>query len=479
MSRAKRAGAAGLLRTLSLLGLAAIGAACTRKHAADPAGGAGVPVAASGDRESPGAASGESPADVARRLQWWQEARFGMLVHWGLYSQDGCFWKGEDGQTEQMMRRLKIPLAEYAKIAGQFNPVKFDADAWARITKDAGMKYLIVTAKHHDGFAMWNSPSSTYNVVVRTPWKRDPFKELAEATRKHGLKLGVYYSLGRDWEDPDVPTRDGYRSNTWDYPDEGKKNFALYFERKVKPQLRELLTQYGPIAMVWFDTAEQITKAQSEEVLQLIHKLQPQCIVNARAGNGLGDYLVQERTIPQQVNPRPWETCMSLNDHWAFHKTDSAWKSAETLVRHLVDVASKGGNFLLGVGPTGEGVIPEAAAQRLTEMGRWMQANGDTIRDTVPCPVATFDWGRCTRRKGVGSATATVYLHVFSLPADGGLVLPRWSPEIVSATLRSSGKKLRIQTGPAGLTITWPATSQLEPISSTIVLEVKEPLAAN
>ena len=456
-------------RLLVWLGLVLV-TACTRKTGPVPG-----QVVAPPDHQGK-ALTGESPAQFAERLRGWREARFGMLVHWGLYSQDGCFWNGRDGGTEQMMRRLKIPLADYAKIAGQFNPTKFDAGAWARITKQAGMKYLIVTAKHHDGFAMWDSPSSNYNVVTRTPWKRDPFKELAEATRKEGLQLGVYYSLGRDWEDPDVPTKNGYRSNTWDYPDESKKDFTRYFERKVKPQLRELLTQYGPIGMVWFDTAEQISQAQSEELIRLIHQLQPQCVVNARAGHGLGDYLVQERNIPQNANPRPWETCMSLNDHWAFHKTDSNWKSPETLIRQLVDVASKGGNFLLGIGPTNEGVIPTAATERLAEMGRWMTANGEAIRDTGPCLLPTLDWGRCTSRKGPSGAT--VYLHVFSWPGEGKLVVPGWKSQVVSATLKATGKKLEVQMGAGGLTLTLPAQPP-DRISSTIVLEVKEALTVN
>src|SRR5262249_8476661 len=176
----------------------------------------------------------ESPAQIARRLQWWSDARFGMFIHWGLYAQDGCFWKGQDGKTEHMMRHLQIPIAEYEKIAAEFNPAKFNADEWVRIAQDAGMKYLIITSKHHDGFAMFDSPSDNYNIVKRTPFKRDAVRELAEACRQHGLKFGVYYSLGRDWHDPDVPTSvkaDGKRrSNTWDFPDEDKKDFSKYFE---------------------------------------------------------------------------------------------------------------------------------------------------------------------------------------------------------------------------------------------------------
>jgi alpha-L-fucosidase len=405
-----------------------------------------------------------SPA-VARRLGWWSEARFGMFIHWGLYAQDGCHWKGQDGKTEHMMRHLKIPLAEYAKIAGQFNPTKFDADQWVRTAKEAGMKYLVITAKHHDGFAMWGSKASDYNIVARTPWKRDPIKELARAARQHGLELGVYYSLGRDWQDPDVPTKDGYRSNTWDYPDESKKVFARYFERKVKPQVRELLTGYGRIAVMWFDTPEQISKPQSEELLRLIHGLQPDTIVNARVGNRLGDYAVQEQKIPAGGEPQPWETCMTLNGHWGYQKTDDHWKPARTLVRSLVDIASKGGNFLLNVGPTGEGLIPGPSLDRLAEVGRWMKVNGAAIRGTSACPLGPFPWGRCTRKRDL------LYLHVFDWPAGGALEVPGAGPA-VSATLLATGKVLPVRSAGGTTTITVPAAAPDE-TATTIALRLK------
>jgi alpha-L-fucosidase len=417
----------------------------------------------------------DSPEAVSKRLGWWSEARFGMFIHWGLYAQDGCHWKGQDGKTEHMMRHLKIPLVEYAKIATEFNPVKFDATAWARTAKDAGMKYMVITSKHHDGFAMWKSASSDYNIVARTPWKRDPIKELAEATRKEGLKFGVYYSLGRDWQDPDVPTRDGYRSNTWDYPDESKKVFARYFERKVKPQVRELLTQYGPIAVMWFDTPETITKAQSEELVRLIHSIQPDTIVNARVGNRLGDYAVQEQKIPEGGEPHPWETCMTLNGHWGFQKLDQNWKPTETLLRNLIDIASKGGNFLLNIGPTGEGLIPAPSIERLHQVGQWMKVNGDAIRGTGACPLGKLDWGRCTRRPTADGAT--LYLHVFNWPTDGKLHVPG-AGKVVSATVLATGKKLVVKSAADVATIALPATAP-DKISSTIVLKVKAPLAIN
>jgi len=365
-------------------------------------------------------------AASAKRLAWWSDARFGMFIHWGLYSQWGCHYPGTNGDllnggSEHMMQHLQIPLAQYAKIADVFNPTNFSADEWVSIAKNAGMKYMVITAKHHDGFAMYDSPSSgKYNIVASTPWHRDPVRELAEACRKQGLKFGVYYSLGRDWADPDVPTKAGYRSNTWDYPDESKKVFDRYFRRKVIPQITELLTQYGPIAVLWFDTPEEISAAESQELLALIHKLQPDCIVNSRIGHGLGDYGVQEQKIPGAGDVKPWETCMTLNGHWGYFLGDEKWKSPETVIRNLVDIVSKGGNYLLNVGPTGQGIIPQGAVSDLQAVGDWMKVNGESIYGTKPSNSIESQpaWGRVTQNGD------TLYLHIFDWPKDGKLVVP-------------------------------------------------------
>ena len=361
-------------------------------------------------------------AASAKRLAWWSDARFGMFIHWGLYSEWGCHYPGTNGDllnggSEHMMQHLQIPLAQYAKIADVFNPTNFSADEWVGIAKNAGMKYMVITAKHHDGFAMYDSPSSgKYNIVASTPWHRDPVKELADACRKQGLKFGVYYSLGRDWADPDVPTKAGYRSNTWDYPDESKKVFDRYFRRKVIPQITELLTQYGPIAVLWFDTPEEISAAESQELLALIHKLQPDCIVNSRIGHGLGDYGVQEQKIPGAGDVKPWETCMTLNGHWGYFLGDEKWKSPETVIRNLVDIVSKGGNYLLNVGPTGQGIIPQGAVSDLQAVGDWMKVNGESIYGTTASPLKTQpDWGRITKKGN------TLYLHIFDWPKNNGL----------------------------------------------------------
>ena len=411
-------------------------------------------------------------AGAQQRLAWWSEARFGMFIHWGLYSQDGCFYKGTNGGSEHMMQRLKIPLADYARIADDFNPVGFNADEWVRIAKDAGMKYMVLTSKHHDGFAMYASETNDYNIVERTPWHRDPVQELAGACRKAGLKFGVYYSLGRDWADPDVPTRDGYRSNTWDYPDESKKVFARYFERKVKPQITELLTHYGLIAVLWFDTPEEISAAESHELVALIHRLQPDCIVNSRVGHGLGDYGVSEQKIPGGADAKPWETCMTLNGHWGYFKGDEKWKPAPTVIHNLVDIISKGGNYLLNVGPTGKGVIPAGAVADLSAVGAWMQVNGEAIYGTKAGPLKTVpSWGRVTQKGD------NLYLHVFEWPKDGKLVVPEigTTQAMLSAHLLAdkSGARLNLKQDAAAGTVVIDVPAQpLDPADTVVVLQL-------
>ena len=415
-------------------------------------------------------------AGSASRLAWWSEARFGMFIHWGLYSQWGCHYPGTNGEmlnggSEHMMQHLQIPLARYAKIAEVFDPTNFDADQWVGIAKNAGMRYIVITAKHHDGFAMFNSPSSDYNVVSRTPWHRDPVRELADACRKQGLKFGVYYSLGRDWADPDVPTKNGYRSNTWDFPDERRKVFARYFERKVKPQVRELLTQYGSVAVLWFDTPEEISVAESQELVDLIHQLQPDCIINSRVGHGFGDYGVQEQKIPGGGDVQPWETCMTLNGHWGYFLGDEKWKPAPTVIRNLIDITSKGGNYLLNVGPTGAGIIPEGAEADLAQVGTWMKINGAGIYGTDAGPFkAPLAWGRCTMKTAAGGTI--LYLHVFDWPADGKLLVPGLRNEVESARVLATGEKLATTADAGGVVITLPAAPP-DKISSTIALKIR------
>jgi alpha-L-fucosidase len=404
------------------------------------------------------------------KMDWWKEAKFGMFIHWGLYSHDGCYYKGKDGLTEHMMRHLQIPLADYAKIADDFNPVKFDANQWVTIAKNAGMIYLVITAKHHDGFAMYNSPSSEYDITRKTPFRRDPVKELAEACARQGLRFGVYYSLGRDWQDPDAYTKDGRRSNTWDYPEEDKKDFGKYLERKVKPQLRELLTQYGPIAVLWFDTPESINAKHSEELVELIHSIQPACIINSRVGNKLGEYEVSEQEIPESGDIKPWETCMNFNNHWGYKKNDEEWKPTRVLLENLIDIASKGGNFLLNVGPTGEGLIPQPSVDRLQEIGRWIETHGESVYGTSSGPLQKQVWGRTTMKSDKGHTK--VYLHLFEWPKDNKLEIPLKN-RTVKATILNQGKKLKAACSGSSIIIALPPKPDGDLIP-VIALEFKE-----
>src|SRR4051812_4607559 len=369
------------------------------------------------------------------RLAWWREARFGMFIHWGLYAVPAGEWNGKPtpGLGEWIMNRAKIPATEYEKLTSQFNPVKFNADEWVAVAKSAGVKYITITAKHHDGFAMYGSKVSKFNIVDATPFHRDPLKELAAACQKAGIKLCFYYSQAQDWHEPDGA------GNSWDWPDENKKNFAKYFEEKVKPQVRELLTNYGPIGLMWFDTPQVITKAQSEDLAALVHQLQPKCLVSGRVGHGAGDYdSAGDNQISVGVVKRDWETPVTMNDTWGFRKDDNNWKSTATLIRQLVQIASRGGNYLLNVGPTAEGQIPQPSVQRMAEIGQWLKVNSGAINGTEPSPFPyELPWGIITSRPG------KLYLHVFEWPKKE-LVLYGVKNDVKSAHLLAGGTALKI-----------------------------------
>ena len=365
-------------------------------------------------------------------LSWWREARFGMFIHWGLYAIPAGIWKGEavEGIGEWIMFRRRIPRAEYEPLAEQFNPTRFDARAWVRLALDAGMRYLVITAKHHDGFALYRSPCSPYNIVDATPFGRDPLAELAEACREAGLKLGFYYSQDQDWHDPD-----GSR-NDWDFVEE-EKDFAAYLERKVKPQVRELLTQYGPVGLIWFDTPYTISREHSIELRDFVHRLQPDCLVSGRIGNDVGDYgSLGDNQIPAGRVRADYETPATLNDTWGFKSTDHNWKSAETLILLLIDLASKGVNYLLNVGPTAAGVIPEPSAERLRAIGAWMRTNGEAIYGTRGSPFPyEHDGLRMTVKPG------RLFLHLLQPAAT--LVIHGLRTEVTGARLLGSTAAVR------------------------------------
>ena len=361
-----------------------------------------------------------APADpTSDRLAWFKEAKFGMFIHWGPYSALAGEWNGkrlEVGQiAEWIMHTLEIPVADYRELARQFNPVEFDAEQIAQLAQDAGMKYVVFTAKHHDGFAMYDSEVSDYNIVDFTDYGRDPIRELADACNRRGLKFGVYYSHREDWNEPFA------YGNTWDFdfdPEQHLETFeSKYLDVKAKTQLRELLTNYGDIYVTWFDRGL-YTPQEANEFVEIVRELQPGAVINGRIGSYgqelLGDYQsLSDNLMPPGGIEEYWETPQTLNHTWGFSKHDTEWKSAEEVVRRLVDIVSKGGNYLLNIGPDGLGRVPQATLDIFAKVGPWMQANGESIYGTTASPFAAIPWGACTV-KG-----EKLYLHVFDWPSDG------------------------------------------------------------
>lgn len=343
---------------------------------------------------------------AAAALDRWRASRFGLFIHWGLYAIPAGTWRGKSVPYigEWIMFREKIPVATYQKLAAQFHPHRFDAAKIVRLAKEAGQRYLVITAKHHDGFAMYDSPSNPYNVVAATPWRHDPMRDLARECKKQGVTLCFYYSQDLDWHHPDGAW------NTWDYPQ--KKNSDRYLKEKVYPQLRELLTQYGPVGLIWFDTPLTISRAQSAAIRRFVKRLQPGCLVSGRIGHGLGDYgIPRDNQMPPGRLPGDWEVCATLNHTWGYKRDDHAWKPVDNLVRTLVECVSKNANYLLNIGPKADGSVPAPSVARLRGMGRWLKANGESIYGATPSPFAhEFPWGRLTT-KG-----RKLYLHFFTKP---------------------------------------------------------------
>jgi alpha-L-fucosidase len=408
--------------------------------------------------------SGQRPdARLDPRLNWWREARFGMFIHWGLYSILAGEWAGQavPGIGEWIMLRARIPVKEYEPLARQFNPVNFNAAEWVSLTKRAGQKYLVITSKHHDGFSIFDSRVTDYDIVDATPLRRDPIKELAEECQKQGIPLCFYYSQTQDWHHPDG---DG---NDWDY-DDSKKDFAGYLENYVKPQVRELLTNYGPIGLIWFDTPKRITAEQSQSLVDFVHELQPACLVCGRVGNHLGDYAsTRDNVIPSEMLGVDWETPATINDTWGYKKNDHNWKSPTDLIRKLVDVVSKGGNYLLNVGPTADGVIPQPSVDRLLAMGRWLEVNGESIYGTEAGPIQGLHWCRTTAKPG------RLYLHVFSWPVGGELRVLGTRLKVSRAYLLADPTRSALALRPREdvLEIKGPRDAP-DPIDSVVVLEL-------
>ena len=428
---------------------------------------ANVSAAETTPANSPDPYANETKDQRDARMKWFREARFGMFIHWGVYSVPAGTYhdKKIGGIGEWIMHSGKIPLAEYQSFAKQFNPVKYNADEWVQTAKDAGMKYIVITSKHHDGFAMFDSKASDWNIMKASPFGRDPLKELAAACQKHGLKLGFYYSQAQDWNN----IGGGVCGTHWDPAHAGSMDD--YVRKVAVPQVKEILSNYGPISVLWWDTPCEMNKERASALIEVL-KLQPGIIHNNRLGGGFkGDTETPEQFIPATGYPgRDWETCMTLNDTWGFKSYDNNWKPTATLIRNLVDIASKGGNYLLNVGPTSEGLIPAPSVERLREVGQWMKVNSVAIYATGATPFKKLPWGRCTQ---VATATGTtLYLHVFNWPDNGKLLVPGLRNAVESASVLADGTKLTAESSPEGVTLSVPATAP-DKVSSTLVLKIK------
>lgn len=340
------------------------------------------------------------------RLNWFREARYGMFIHWGLYSELSGYWKGQRyaSTAEWIMSYAKIPVAEYKKLKDTFNPVNFNAEEWVAHAKAFGMKYLCITAKHHDGFAMFDSKVTDYT-IMHTPFGRDIVKELADACHRNGIVFCVYYSQKQDWYDPNGS------GNDWDYDPE-KKDFDTYFNQLVKPQVRELLTNYGEVGMIWFDTPYDMPEPLCRELKAFVRSIQPDCLVSGRIGYNLGDFReMADNEYPVLPYRGAWETPITLNNTWGYAKDDHAWKSPVTVVRALADVIGKGGNLLVNIGPDAQGDIPEESIQILDAVGNWLQRNGESIYGTE----AYIDYPYQTRWGALTAKENKLYMHVTNL----------------------------------------------------------------
>ena len=368
-------------------------------------------------------------------LKWFTEDKYAMFIHWGLYSEMGGVWEGKThyGIGEWLMVMANTPVDAYKASASKFNPDKFDAKQVVKLAKAAGMKSIIITAKHHEGFAMFDSKVSEFTITKATPFKRDPMKELADACAAEGIRFGFYYSQNQDWTEPYGGQYKGERPEGYT-----PKDFDIYFKEKVVPQVTELLKNYGDIALIWFDTPGDMDAKYSAQLVELVTKLQPDCLINSRIGGGYGDYVsLGDMHIPP-VSPDVgvWETVDTTNDSWSYAWYDQNWKSPKTICKRLIKVVARGGSYMLNVGPKGDGSIPEKAMETLTASGDWVEAHAEAVYGTEASPFDQgFSWGDLTTKGNV------VYLHVFEWPVAGALRLSDLGANVLSASiLNDSGE---------------------------------------
>ena len=406
----------------------------------------------------------ETKAQRDARMHWWRQARFGMFIHWGLYSVPAGTYDGQQVGSlgEWIMHTAHIPVATYAAYAKQFDPEQFNADQWVGYAKAAGMKYIVMTAKHHEGFAMFPSKVDDFNIDARTPFKRDPIGEMAAACKKAGIKFGVYYSQNLDWHHPGG----GTAGPAWDPAQNG--DFDAYVKNVSAPQVRELITRYHP-AVLWWDINGPFTPDEVRDLTASFPQ-DPELIYNNRLGGGVpGDTQTPEQYIPATGYPgKDWETCMTINDTWGYKSFDTHFKASDSLLHNLIDIASKGGNYLLNVGPTSQGIIPAPEVQRLHDMGVWMKASGDSVYGTTASPYKRLPFDGRATVKG-----STLYLNVFTWP-DAGLTLTGLQTAVKGAKVLATGQKLAVTKAADG-TLTLGKPDKLDPVSTAIALTLAGP----
>lgn len=410
-------------------------------------------------------------------LAWWRAARFGLFIHWGIYAVPAGRYRGQTVPklSEWIRAAAGISFDEYSRYARQFTAEHFDARQWVGLARDAGMKYLVITAKHHDGFAMYDSKVSDYNIVKMTPFGRDPMAELAEACRDTGVQLCFYYSQDLDWEHPHGGIVDKIG------PSDGR-DFGRYLDEKAKPQLRELLTQYGRVGLIWCDTPKHITAEQSRDLKRFIKSIQPECLVSGRIGHGVGDYgSLGDNEMPAGPVRGDWETPATMNHSWGHKLDDHEWKSADGMVRQMAGLAGKGVNFLLNVGPTVQGDIPAPSIERLHAIGRWMDRHAAAIHNTKANPFPyDFDWGTLTRHD---RKLYVILNHPEQASAAGPFKLNGLRSEVTEARWQATGEPLTwrqaLDTAPPALTVDLPASVNEQPFPGVIELTLAEPAAVD
>ena len=365
------------------------------------------------------------------KVEWFKEAKFGMFIHWGLYSilegtynghtmPDTTFPQGNSWYAEWIKPRLEVPDDYYNGLINEFNPINYDPDFWVREAANAGMKYLVITSKHHDGFALWDSDVSDFD-IMNTPYKKDLIAPLVAACKKYGLKYGFYYSHWQDWEDPDG-------AMPYWYPWRPDEDFEKYWQRKSLPQVKELIEKFDP-DLLWFDTWDwktHITPERRDELIRLVRSLSDKCLINGRIcydnpGDNIDFLEMHDNSYPKEMLSKPWQTPATMQNSWAYHGKDYNWKPSSRMLRYLVNNTSMGGNYLLNVGPKADGTLPAPAIRRLREMGAWLGANGEAVYGAVPSGLKVDDPDVYLTEKQEGDKR---FLYVFIAEAKASVTIP-------------------------------------------------------